>query len=508
MSKLYKKLAALSRKAALYESVESLLHWDQETYMPSAANPQRAEQSELIASMVHKEKTSKSFTKCLGQLIDLDSGHVLDSSLSAPQAGALRMWRREYLQLARLPSAFVKKSASTASHAIHAWAQAKKENKFALFAPHLDKVVTLARKKAELLGYKNHPYDALLDLYEPGMTTVSLEKLFTTLKMGLLELFRSVRAQPSLDESFLSSTFPVEKQVQFCKLLMEKLGLPNNKTRLDFSNHPFCTGNHPCDIRITIRAAEDSFSLAPFATLHEAGHALYQLGLPEEHFGTPMGSPCSLGIHESQSRWWEAFIGQSYPFWEHCYPLLQELFPKELTDITLEGFYRGINVVKPHFIRIESDEVTYSLHIILRFELEKALIEGSLKTKEVPEAWNHKMRELLGVTPPTDTLGCLQDIHWSMGGMGYFPTYTLGNLYAAQLFDCFTRQFPDWNEAVTAGRLAFITEWLHEKIHRHGNTLIPTDLIRKATGEELSERHFLTYLRKKYSLLYALPYSG
>lgn len=296
---------------------------------------------------------------------------------------------------------------------------------------------------------------------------------------------------------FFQSCDP-NKQLKFGHDILHAMGFDKKSSRLDESVHPFCCGLHPKDVRMTTRLESDSLMSNIFSVLHEGGHALYNQGLPESEFGSPLGEQISLGIDESQSRWWETLIGHSLPFWTHFYPRLQKLFPDNLGAVSLDDFYRAINRVHPSFIRVDADEVTYSLHIILRFELEKALIEGSLPVKEVPDAWNAKMKEYLGITPHTLSEGCLQDIHWSSGGIGYFPTYTLGNLYAAQFFTAFEKAHPRWKEQLAHGELGFIAAWLKENIHRHGREFTSTELVERVTKLPLSEAPFINYLTTKY----------
>lgn len=495
MSLNYKRIVEIAKTSAVLNSINNILEWDQETYMPPEGISIRSAQIEAMATIVHKSKTSPRFAKALAKLIDLNTGNYLDASLTQEQKGALREWRRDYLKQAKLPAAFVKKFAKVTSNAIHEWSLAKEKNRFKDFEPHLEKIVALCRKKADYLGFKDHPYDALLDLYEPQMTQAFLTPLFSKLKDPLKKLILSCKEPP---HDFLFKHFCPSKQMAFGQMVLRKMGFNPRSYRLDQSSHPFCMGIHPKDTRMTTKVLLDYFPACLFAVIHEGGHGLYNMGLKEEHYGTPLSEPVSLGIDESQSRWWETRIGKSLPFWKHFFPILQEYFPEELKNVTLDAFYRAINLVKPSLVRIEADEVTYNLHIIVRFEIEKALIEGSLKVKDLPEAWNAKMQEYLGLTPPNDAEGCLQDIHWSMGGIGYFPTYTLGNLYAAQFFLAFEKAHPDWKEKVAQGQLEFVKKWLNENIHQYGRLYSPEELVLKVTGSPLSEKPFVNYLEAKF----------
>lgn len=471
--------------------------------MPSGAAEFRAQQIALIASQIHKLKTSTKFSHLLNQLIDLESGHINDPSLSDAEKGALREWRRDHLKAIKLPTSFVKTLAIATSKACHTWIRARKESKFSLFAPHLEKIVQLNQKKAELLGYQDHPYDALLDLFEPEMSSSKLIPLFARLKPALTTLVEKIQKAHPVDTSFLEKDFSPEVQLQFGKKLLTALGFLPENSRLDLSAHPFCTPLHPYDTRMTTRISAQDLMSNIFSVIHEGGHGLYHQGLPAEAFGSPLGEAISLGIDESQSRWWETRIGRTLPFWTYFFPQLQHAFP-QLKTTTLEQFYHGINRVKPSFIRVEADEVTYNLHIILRFEIEKALIEGSIRVKDVPEIWNQKMQETLAITPSKDSEGCLQDIHWSIGCIGYFPTYTLGNLYAAQFFAAFEKTHPEWKERVAKGDLAFIREWLRLNIHQWGRQYTADELTLKITGKPLEETPFVDYLTKKYQQIYQL----
>lgn len=500
----YDKLHALSKSTAIMDSIHTLLDWDQETYMPKGAIEIRSQQSEMMASLVHRQKTSKSFAKALSALIDLETGEIVDSNLTPPQIAALRQWRKDYLRAIKLPNAFVKQFAKIASAASHAWQSAKEHNDFKAFAPYLEKVVSLNRKKADILGYTEHPYDALLDLYEPDTKTSFLTPLFTKLKLSLTQLLKDITSKPPFQEDFLHRHCPVFKQLDFSHKILHKMGFHTSTSRLDTAAHPFCSGLQPKDTRMTTKVHPDNIMFNIGAVMHEGGHGLYNMNLPLEHFGSPLGQQVSLGIDESQSRWWETRIGQCEAFWQYFYPLLQEEFPEQFGSVTLSDFYHAINAVKPGFIRVDSDEVTYNLHVAIRFEIEKGLIEGTIKVKEIPALWNSKMRESLGISPAYDGQGCLQDIHWSLGFIGYFPTYTLGNLYSAQFFEAFEKAHPNWQKHVAGGALDFIGDWLKENIHRYGRQFSPGELCQRVTGKALSEEPYVNYLNQKYRQLYRL----
>ena len=501
--KLYKDLFEKSKKIHLLRSVESLLSWDQETYMPGGAAAARSEQLELMASLAHEEQTSKEFQKALEKLIDLDTGKVLGTDLNPLQKAALREWRRDFLLAVKLPNSFVKAFAKLTSESLVAWQTAKKTNDFPLFAPNLQKIVEMCQQKADYLGFKDDPYDALLDYYEPELTTKEVDKLFKNLKVQIVALLTKIRAKKQVDDSFLFGKFNENKQLKFGKEILSAVGYDLNKGRLDISSHPFSSAFHPTDSRITTRFEKNAFFGCISAILHEAGHGLYEMGLLSEHYGSPLGEAISLGIHESQSRFWETCIGQSRPFWKHFLPLLKKHFKGPLEKVSLEKFYKGINKVFPTFIRVDADEVTYSLHVILRFEIEQMLINGTCAVADLPGIWNEKMEELLGVSPPTDREGCLQDIHWSMGAFGYFPTYTLGNLYASFFFEAFEKEHPDWAKRVEQGELLFIRDWLIDNVHRHGRSLSAKELAKKIGKRELSSAPYVNYLNNKYKEIYS-----
>lgn len=499
----YAHLHELSLNVRTLQGVIALLDWDQETYMPPAASESRAQQLKVLASIAHKEKTSKHFEKALSKLIDLESGEIKAKGLTKAQEAALKWWRRDYRKAIALPNRFVQEFAKLCSQSQQVWRKARDENAFGQFEPYLEKIIDMCRQKAGYLGYKEHPYDALLDEYELEATTKEVAELFKTLGLSISSLLKSITAKKQIDDSFLHGDFSKDKQMKFGYQILSDMGYEMDKGRVDLSAHPFSSSAHPHDSRITTRFDNSSIVSNVKILLHEGGHSLYEMGLPPSEFGTPLGDALSLGMHESQSRWWETRIGQSKPFWEFYLPLLKKVFPEINQNVSLEEFYRAVNKVEPSFIRVEADEVTYPLHVILRFELEKQLIEGSLKVKEIPEAWNAKMKSLLGITPPEDRVGCLQDVHWSMGGFGYFPTYTLGNIYAAHLFEFFERENRNWSQKVAKGDLRFIKEWLNDKVHKFGRRYTSKELLKHITGKELTAEPYLTYLKGKYKEIYA-----
>ncbi len=497
----YQELAAFSMRIHTYGSILSLLHWDQETYMPPGGITPRSQQIAQLSSLIHEEKTGLKFKSYLEKLVSLSTGKPKIKGLSIAQLAAVREWRREFLKDTKLPTSFVETFSTVTSEATPIWAEAKKTNNFKLFAPFLDKILALNRKKADILGFSDHPYDALLETYEPCMTTSRVGTIFDGLQKELKGLLKKIAARPQIDNRFLQREVSDEKQLAIGRLTLSKLPMDIAYTRLDLSSHPFSTALHPHDSRITTRIIPCAFMSNIFSILHEAGHSFYEMGLPTQYWGTPLAEYVSLSIHESQSRWWETLIGRSLPFWKFFYPHLQHELPN-LKKIPLDRFYRAINAVKPSFIRVEADEVTYCLHVILRFEIEKMLVSGQLQVADLPDAWNSKMKEFFGITPPNDTQGCLQDIHWALGAFGYFPTYALGNLFSAQFFSSFEKQHPDWSKKIEKGDLPFVREWLKETIHRWGRMYNSEELVKKATGKPLSEVAYCSYLKKKYSAIY------
>lgn len=497
-------LKELSTKIHTYRSILSLLHWDQETYMPEGSITPRSEQIALLSTLIHQEKTSKQFKTLLEKLIFLPSGKPKIKGLSKTNLAIIREWHKEYIRETKLPSSFVKTFSQVTSESSQIWASAKKENNFKLFAPFLSKIIGLCRQKADILGFTEHPYDALLEGYEPCMTTNRVGLIFSGLRKDLSALIKKINDTKQIENRFLHPQIDEETQIGIGQALLAKLPIEKGYSRLDLSSHPFSTALHPHDSRITTRILPKAFMSNIFSILHEAGHSMYEMGLPLNHWGTPLCEAASLSVHESQSRFWETLIGRSLPFWENFYPTLKKHLPKHLKKIPLEKFYRAINKVTPSFIRVEADEVSYCLHVILRFELEKQLISGSLQVADLPEAWNSQMKEIFGITPPNDTMGCLQDIHWSLGDFGYFPTYALGNILAAQFFRAFAKEHPDWGEQIAAGDLNFIRRWLKTNIHGWGKMYNADQLAKKVTGKPLSEEAYCSYLKNKYNEIYRL----
>ncbi|MGR3973345.1 MAG: carboxypeptidase M32 [Candidatus Rhabdochlamydia sp.] len=503
MKKPYHKLKDLAQTSATWQSISDLLSWDQDVCMPPQGSVLRSAQHRLIGIKLHQSKVSSRFKKLLAQLIDMETGVILDTSLSLREQAAVKLWRKDYLSHLKLPASFVGQMTQLTSTAVSVWKEAREHNSFSSFAPYLEKIVRLSQQKCRYLSYLDHPYDALLDTYEPGCTVAKLNPLFAQLKQQLTGLLKKIQAAPSLNPSFLKTPCDLTLQFEWGKKLLEMMGFDPLASRLDLADHPSCSTFCASDIRMTTRIASSDFMSNISSILHEAGHGLYGRGLPAADYGTPLAETASMGLDESQSRLLETRIGRCYEFWHYALPSLQETFP-QLKQTSLFSFYQGINQVTPSFIRVEADEVTYCLHIILRFEMEKDLIAGVVKVKDIPDVWKQKMQELLGICPPDDASGALQDIHWALGYFGYFPSYALGNLYASQLFETFTSCHLDWKERICQGDFSSLHSWLHQHLYMHGRQFSPEEFMMNITGKPLSTDPFTDYLLKKYTTIYGL----
>lgn len=478
------------REMGLLVGVGSLLSWDQETYMPSGAIGVRSEQSALLASLVHEKMTGDRFSGILSELIESNTDDFSDS-----EKRLLTEVHRDWKRAICLPTSFVSEYSQLVSHAQHIWQEAREKSDFGLFEPYLEKLVEKSREKAAYIDRQKPAYDVLLDTYEPGMTTAYLTPLFAILREGLVDILN--RIKPS-ELTLPDRVFPVEKQWEYGVWFLTQMGFDFSRGRQDKSTHPFTTQFHPHDVRITTRLDANHVMDGFSSTVHEGGHALYEQGLDPAWFGTPLGEAMSLGIHESQSRMWENQIAKSASFWKGQYGRFQALFPDALSDINWETFYKTVNRVKPSLIRVDADEVTYNLHILIRYELEIALMDGTLKVSDLPAAWNQKYEDYLGICPPDASQGVLQDVHWSCGLFGYFPTYTLGNLYAAQFFEKMKEEIVDLDGCISRADFAPITAWLRKNIHGVGRAKTPQELVKDVTGKSLSQEAFIRYLLGKY----------
>lgn len=498
----YTELMELVQKRALLGSCAEVLGWDEQVNLPAGGAEHRGNQLALLSGMTHELATLPR----IGELLDeLESAADPGEETSA-QFVNVREARRGYDRATRIPKTLVEEISRTGTAALHAWVKARQESNFAEFQPWLEKMLGLKREEAEAIGYGDgQPYDALLDDYEPGATAAEIQATFQPLREELVKLVGAIADSPRQpDESILTRHYPESAQREFSIKAASAIGFCFDSGRLDIATHPFCSGFGPGDCRLTTRYDEHHFPGAFFGTLHEAGHGIYEQGLSAEDFGTAMGEFVSLGIHESQSRMWENLVGRCRPFWEHFYGEAQESFPAALSDVPLDDFYRSVNAVRPSFIRVEADEVTYNLHIMLRFELEQAMLSGDLQAADVPAVWNETFTRYFGITPPDDAQGCLQDIHWSGGMLGYFPTYALGNLYAAQFFEKADEDLGGLHEQFARGEFGPLKMWLNEKIHQQGQRFRAQRLVEDVTGKLLSHESLLRHLHERFGPLYEL----
>ncbi len=497
----FQDLTLRLREAADIHGAIGLLDWDQETYMPPKAVRARARQRATLSAIAH------------AKLIDAETGRLLDmlesdealGQLGDTQRAIVRETRYDFERARRLPERLVRELEETTAIASSAWADARQRSDFAAFAPHLEKIMGLLREKAEAYGYADSPYDALIEDYERGMTAAALRPIFARLRAELTPMIQAMAGAPGApSRAILEKPYDSQKQWDFGMRVLKAMGFDLEAGRQDKSAHPFTGGSHPTDVRLTTRIAANDLASGLFSTIHEGGHGLYEQGWSAEHLDTPLAQAPSLGLHESQSRFWENQIGRSRSFWRHWFRPLAELFPEILTGIGADDFYRAINVVRPSLIRVEADEATYALHIILRFEIESALMQEEIRIAELPALWNAKMKELLGIEPPNDAQGVLQDIHWSFGLVGYFPTYALGTLYAAQLFKRLRECLANVDDLLEAGEMAPILQWLRTNVHSQGRAKTAEALIAGVCGESLNARPFLDYIRAKYGEIYRI----
>lgn len=495
----YAALAAHSRRTTAIGSALSLLSWDQQVMLPEAGHGGRAAQIGAMTAILHRRSTDPR----IGEWLAVCEDAAEDRDPLSPEAANLKAWRRDHDLAVKIPETLAVKLAEAASSGQRAWEVARSKNDFKAFAPHLTTLLALSRQKAEALGYAGEPYDALLDAFEPGETTASVAPVLKTLAKETRIILDAVADAPQ-PRALPVGPYPQAGQETLLRHITELMGLPASASRLDVSAHPFSTLIGPGDARITVRYDENDFTKAFFGAVHEAGHSLYSLGhATAEHYGTPMGEYVSLGVHESQSRLWENQVARSLPFWRHVFPLAAAAF-ESLAGYGPEDVFRDVGAIRPGLIRVDADETTYNLHIVLRFELELALVRGDLTVADLPGAWAEKSKALLGIVPPNDALGCLQDVHWSSGAFGYFPTYSLGNIYAACLFDAAGRNLGDLGTSLAAGQWSGLRLWLGEHIHRKGRLLPPRQLVATATGSEPAAETLLRSLRAKARAIYGV----
>ncbi len=501
----YKRLIEHAHHTSLLTSIDALLGWDERCLMPLDGGAYRAEQMTLLAGMIHDSQTDPRVGAILEELADspLASGQHADKHSDV--AVNIRQLKRQYDKKTKLPKPLVEELARTSVLGQQMWQEAREKDDFALFRPLLEKMIHLKQQQADAIGWKESRYDALLDDYEQGETTANVGRVLAGLREQLVPLVAKIaESKKRPDTSIVERRYPVPAQEAFGKEAAKAIGFSFQRGRLDVTAHPFCSTMGPHDSRLTTRYDENFFNTGFFGILHEAGHGLYEQGLRPEQYGLPAGEAISLGIHESQSRMWENLVGRSRAFWQWLYPSAQKAYPEALGSTKLDDFYFAVNTVKPSLIRVEADEATYNLHILIRFELEKALLNDKLAVVDLPEAWNARYREALGVSSPTDADGVLQDIHWSAGLIGYFATYSLGNLYASQFFEQADKDLGGLNAQFARGEFAPLLGWLHEKIHRPGQCYTAAELVQRVTGRPLEHAPLMRHLEGKFGALYGI----
>ena len=498
------KLHLIDRENRHLERAVAVLRWDQETYLPENAIEDRSEQLALLESHAHGQLTSPETGRLLSELGSTSENPRGDEKLPPLERDFLKVFRLNYDRAVKLPVDFISAAARAEGLSQAAWINARQDNNFEAFLPHLVKMIDFSRQKAVYWGFGDNPYDGLLDIYERGMGAGEISAVFTPLGERLSVFLKKIVSSGRPDTSFLDREFDLENQARFSRELMKRLGFDERRGRLDISAHPFTTTLGSDDVRITTRYLPRQLQSGIFATIHELGHAFYEMDFPAELRGSCLADGASMGIHESQSRLWENVIGRSRSFWEAMFPVLCSCFYSSLSQVTADEFFRAINLVEPSLIRIEADEVTYSLHIILRFDLERELIAGKLKPEDLPLAWRKKMKDLLGLEPDTDTQGVLQDVHWSIGAFGYFPSYALGNLYGLHFWEKLNSDLPGAGTLLAEGKFTAIREWLRDTIYVWGRRLSPADLLKTVTGKTLSAEPFLSYIESKYSGIYGI----
>jgi carboxypeptidase Taq len=497
--KLNQLKASINEITDIYTAV-SLLGWDQQVNMPHGGAEDRGNVLATLARIGHQKVTSPQ----MGQLIEDATAEVSSFDPDSDDARLVRVSRREFDKRTKIPARWITENAQVTTTAQTVWEEARAKSDFALFRPYLEKVIALKQEYSSFFAPYDHIYDPLLDDYEPGMKTAEVQTIFDLVQPQQVALIKAIAGKPLIDDTFLHIPYDEKAQWDFGVDVITAFGFDWNRGRQDKSVHPFTQSFGIGDVRITTRFDPERAASALFSTMHEGGHALYEQGVSLNLRRTPLATGCSMALHESQSRLWENLVGRSLPFWKFFYPRLQAKFPTQLGSVSLPAFYRGINKVEPSLIRVEADEATYNLHIMLRLELEIALLTGSLQVRDLPEAWNERMQAYLGITPPNDRLGVLQDVHWSSGLIGYFPTYALGNLVSAQLWEAMAKGIPDLSEQFEKGEYLRLLDWMRKQIHTHGAKFEPQELIQKATGSRIDPQPYLRYLGTKYSEIYHL----
>jgi len=488
---LYNQYVQHLRKLADVMYSSAVLQWDQETYMPDKGAEIRGQQLATLAGITHELGTDTKLGELLLKLKE-------DSSLDAKQKRNIELSFKDYTDRKKYTTEFVQKLTLTIAETFTSWQEAKTKNDFSIYAPKLEKLLGLKKEEAKILGYKNHPYDALLDQYEPGLTTKEVEKVFVDVKEQLVPFVKEILKKTPPRDEFMYRKYNKDKQWNFGIELLKQLGYDFEAGRQDVSTHPFTIHFNANDVRVTTRTSEDNLHEMIWSTIHEGGHALYEQGIPLSEYGLPSGEAVSLGIHESQSRLWENNVGRSLIYWKGNFPKLKEVFKEELKDVTAEEFYKAMNLVKLSLIRTNADELTYHLHILIRFEMEKEMMEGKIMINELPQLWNKKYKDYLGIDVPDDAHGILQDIHWSHGSIGYFPTYSLGSFYAAQFYATAKKQIPGLENEIEKGNMIPLLDWLRKNIHQYGKQFTAQQLCERISGEKLNFEYFMKYAKEKY----------
>lgn len=490
-------------KARLGEVVDigyaaSVLSWDQQVNMPPGGSEARGHQLATLSKLAQEKLISDEVGRLIEDLKQEFNGADTD------EAALVRVAARNYDKAKRIPPSFIAEKAIVTTKAFEAWKEARSKSDFSIFQPHLEKVVELIHKYVSFFPSVDHPYDALLDDYERGMKTAEVKEIFDGLRPKQVELIKAIASAGQIKDDFLYKKYNEKKLMDFGEQVITKFGYDWTRGRQDKAPHPFQTSFSVNDVRITTRYEDDNPMATLFSTMHEAGHAMYEQGSNQAYERTPLAGGTSLAVHESQSRMWENLVGRSLPFWEHFYPALKKTFASQLDGVSLKAFYKGINKVTPSLIRVNADEATYNLHIMLRLELEIGMVEGTVPIKDLPEIWNAKIQEYLGITPPNDAKGVLQDIHWSNGYVGYFSTYALGNLISAQLWERINQDIPNLSEQIRKGNFSELLAWLRRNIHYHGQKYEPQKLVEMVTGSRITPEPYVRYLTQKYSEIYGL----
>ena len=494
---LYEVYKTKMQKIADVKYAAAVLQWDQETYLPIKGNDFRGRQLATLSEIAHQQFTSHEMGELLLRLNDKEN-------LSFTQKRNVALSLEDYNRNKKLSSNFVRTLSEQVTTCYHAWVKANTENSFILFQQPLQELIELKKQEASMLGYEQHPYNALMNEYDKGLTVEKTDAIFLDIQPRLKELLTAIENKPQVDNSFLHQGFDKDQQWKFGIDLLKQIGFDFDAGRQDISLHPFTTSFNNADVRVTTRIDENDLGNMAWSCIHEGGHALYEQGLPANEYGLPLSEYCSLSIHESQSRLWENNVGRGLPFWQHNFPLLQKLFPEQLQNLSLQNFYKGTNKVQSSLIRTEADELTYHFHVIIRYEIEKKLIEGSLQTKDIPAYWKEQYNKYLGIKVIDDKTGCLQDIHWSHGSFGYFATYSLGSMYAAQIFATIEKENKLLDKEIAAGNNSSILSWLRKNIHGFGRQYNSEDLCKNITGEPLNSAYFMAYANKKYNEIYSI----